>query len=267
MICTVRPQRHEGDPDQVSVGVDGCRGGWFAVALREGETGGLLTPSFSDILAQWPTARLILVDMPIGLADTGRREVESVARRMLGRPRAASVFSVPCRAAVYADSYEEACAANRRDAGCAISRQAWHLTPRIRELDALLRGFPALGDRVREAHPELCFSGLAGRPMRHRKKDPAGRGERLALLEALRPGAAAAIDAMLSRRRRRDVQADDVIDAFALALSARYPLAVIPDPGADAADAASATAGAAMRGGAERASMVYPVVRHPAEGS
>ena len=51
----------------LSVGVDGCRAGWIAVAdLGDGLTY-RLHASFAELLASWSTAQRILVDIPIGL--------------------------------------------------------------------------------------------------------------------------------------------------------------------------------------------------------
>ena len=56
-----------------------------------------------------------------------------------------------------------------------LSIQAFGILGKIREVDRLMT--PALQGRVYEAHPELAFRSLAGAPMRHSKKTPAGREE------------------------------------------------------------------------------------------
>ena len=118
--------------------------------------------------------------MPIGLAEAyqpGGRACEREARRLLGRPRASSVFATPARPVLAAKTYEEACRLSRASApgAKAISRQTYGILPKIREIDDLLRSRAELRAIVREVHPEVCFAELAGAPMRHAKKTSAGK--------------------------------------------------------------------------------------------
>ena len=84
------------------VGVDGCKGGWFSVGIDR--TGGFETKvfcSFRKLLGYYMDAKLILVDIPIGLPERkGGRDCDRAARRLLGRPRGSSVFPTPSRQAV-----------------------------------------------------------------------------------------------------------------------------------------------------------------------
>jgi predicted RNase H-like nuclease len=218
----------------IGVGIDGCRAGWIAVALHaDGRFEWLLDEAVAAIVARWPRSRC-LIDIPIGLPERSPRAVEREARRLLGRPRSSSVFPVPSRAAVYASDYAEACARNREVLGCAVSRQAWNITPKIREVDALLRERPGLDARLLEAHPELCLRALAGGvAMSNNKKTPAGQAERRALLRRVLPTADAVLAAIERATRRADVARDDAVDALALAVSSRLPLVRIT--GADGA--------------------------------
>lgn len=101
---------------------------------------------------------------------------------MLG-PRGSSVFSAPVRAAIFADSYSDACEISRSSApgAGALSKQSFGLAPKIREIDALLRAAPALRARVVETHPEAAFLRLAGEPLPP-KKHADGRARRIAIL-------------------------------------------------------------------------------------
>jgi predicted RNase H-like nuclease len=163
-------------------GVDGCRGGWFVV-LRNLKTGAVhhrLAKRFAEVLAMPEAPRIIAVDMPIGIPDAaaaGGRAADRAARAALtGTGRAASVFSPPVRAALRAEGYAAADAANRASspAGIGLSKQAYNIAPRIREVDAVIG--PAEQDRVRESFPELAFAemsrlhgrGAAGPPARER---------------------------------------------------------------------------------------------------
>ena len=83
------------------VGVDGCRSGWFSVGFtRSGKDELEVFRKFSDLLDYYKEAKLILVDMPIGLPD-GREERpgDLEAKGKLAGYRDWSVFRAPTRAA------------------------------------------------------------------------------------------------------------------------------------------------------------------------
>lgn len=198
---------------------------------------------FAEVVAAAMGARLALVDIPIGLPDGRRipsRACDRLARRLLGT-RGASVFPPPVRAALTAPGYREAAAIQARLTGRGLTRQAWALAPRLREVLAALRGAPGLQDRLRETHPELCFWALAGgRPAVHPKRSRPGQAERLAVLARWLPGPA--LDAAWAAvRDLSGVRADDALDALAAAVTARavalgLPALVLPphpehDPG------------------------------------
>ena len=127
----------------------------------------VLCRSFSEIMSLPEQPALIAVDIPIGLLDRaqpGGRPCDRNARILLGRARASSVFTPPIRAALKARAYREAMRLN----GAGMSKQAFNIMAKIREVDGVIE--PGSQDRVFEAHPELAFIGLAGRPMRHNRR-------------------------------------------------------------------------------------------------
>jgi predicted RNase H-like nuclease len=171
------------------VGVDGCKAGWFAVQIWED---GAWQPSIHETIADlWRSlsgARLILIDIPIGLVDWGAkdRSCDRDARRLLGWPRSSSVFTPPVRFALYEPTREVASTRNQEVGGRKLTIQAWHITPKIREVDQLLRSNRAARDRIRETHPELLFWALNGRKaMTYSRKRKSGFAERLAVLRAV----------------------------------------------------------------------------------
>ena len=176
------------------VGVDGCRAGWVAVIRRAGRMDEVIVcPDFRSLILTLPDDAVIAVDMPIGLPERigpGGRGPESLARRQLGA-RQSSVFSIPSRSAVYASDYGEACrlALETSDPPKKVSKQAYHMFPKIRDLDRMLRADATLAGRIFESHPEMAFWRLNGkRPMALPKKirnriNPAGMQERQAVLE------------------------------------------------------------------------------------
>ena len=218
------------------VGVDACRAGWVGIALDGAETRAYFAPGMAELAgraaADGPVA-VIAIDIPIGLPDASRRRADQLAREALG-PRWPSLFITPVRAAVEADGYQDAAAENRQRAGEGLSRQAFALQAKIRDVDQWLRagspeppragrelssaaqvGSPGPA-RVVEAHPELSFAAMAGAPLRSRKTTWAGAAERRGLLAQaglLLPG-----DLGLAGDQ---AAVDDVLDAAAAAWTAR----------------------------------------------
>ncbi len=154
------------DCGRVLVGVDGCRAGWISMALRPGDNRlqVRIFERFSDLIAEFGPAATIAVDMPIGLPDTiggSGRGPEQAIRPYLGARRS-SVFSIPARMAVEAETYREACdmAQKHSDPPKKISKQAFYLFGKIREIDQLLQADITLRDRLIECHPEFAFCRL-----------------------------------------------------------------------------------------------------------
>lgn len=215
------------DPARGSAGVDGCRAGWIAVIRVDGATPSVAVFStFADLVSSLPCDTVIAVDMPIGLPDRvghGGRGPEVLARRHLGA-RQSSVFSIPPRAAVACTDYREACRQSLAlsDPPKKVSRQAFNLFPKIREIDTVLRDDPVLAGRVIESHPELAFWRLNGEqamslPKKIRSRvNPAGMEERRTLLA--RCGLARTFLDQVPPRGAGD---DDFLDACAVSLIAR----------------------------------------------
>ena len=118
------------------VGVDACKRGWIAIGFDEGNHWRM--DVFSDIAEIWSqckSSRLILVDIPIGLNehDSDERGCDKAARKLLGHKRGSSVFPVPCRQAVYADT-KEASEVNREITGRKLSTQSLGIIRKIRQM-------------------------------------------------------------------------------------------------------------------------------------
>jgi predicted RNase H-like nuclease len=201
-------------------GVDGCRAGWLCViASGDGRPlTAVVTVSLGVLLHDLSRGSLIAVDVPIGLADRGARPCDVDARRCLGSGRGSSVFPAPLRCVLSASSYEEACRRCAAVDGKRMSRQAFGLVVKVREVDALMSEAPALQSRVRECHPEVSFRAWAARPLRHGKKTRSGQAERAALIDAEWPGERGRLATLLGRGGFR---LDDLHDAFAALWTAR----------------------------------------------
>jgi predicted RNase H-like nuclease len=211
----------------IVAGADGCRGGWFCV-LRQADPPfreqAFVAKNIGGLLDHPSAPAIIAIDIPIGLPEDGAsRGCDLAARRLLG-PRAASVFLVPARGAFGAADYAAACAAARAasDPPRAISKQMFHLFPKIRELDGLMT--PALQARVFECHPEAAFFMMNGRGILQEPKKRGGRvhGPGLDLRRRLL-AAQGFSEAFLSEAMNRSgggAGADDFLDACACAWTA-----------------------------------------------
>jgi predicted RNase H-like nuclease len=186
-------------------GVDGCRAGWVVVT-GPAEGGGPVSLEvvghFSTVLERVEAGALgaVAVDIPIGLPAAGPRRCDIDARRLLTRRRS-SVFPAPARSLLGARSWAET---------RGISRQTYGILAKVAEVDALLSF--AGQDRVVEAHPEVSFTHLAGRPPAHPKRTLEGRQERLVALARVFPGVPLA--------RLPGAAPDDVLDALVLCWTA-----------------------------------------------
>jgi predicted RNase H-like nuclease len=186
-----------------AVGIDGCRGGWVAARREATSVRVSVVARVEDAMRD---GDVVGIDMPIGLPTTWHRVADIDARRFVS-PRGSTVFPTPPRALLDCSSYEEANERSRELFGKGLTRQAWHLLPKIREVDDLVR-------RRSEALVECSFRALTGRVLAP-KRTASGRDERTA---ALRPFVGDAVDV-----RPVGAAADDVLDALAVLWSAtRY---------------------------------------------
>ena len=227
-------------------GVDGCRTGWVCVLADSGSSApvdAFIAADFAEIAALSDVVR-IAVDMPIGIPDMairGGRGCDSALRAVLGG-RQSSVFAVPGRAAVAETDYARACerALAHSDPPRKVSKQCFHIFPKIREVDELMT--PELQARIVEVHPEGAFWAMNGeralsepKKLKSRAYPPGMDMRRRLLLAAGFP------ESFLGERRFRPSQAgeDDFLDACACAWTAgrvlrgearRFPDAPMTDP-------------------------------------
>jgi predicted RNase H-like nuclease len=215
-----------GEPDIWVAGVEGCKGGWVAALRPIDAPQGVeirVFETFAQILMAFRPLRVVAVDMPIGLPERvghGGRGPEAALRSVLGG-RQSSVFAIPSRKAVHASDYPAASeiAAATSDPPRKVSKQAFHLFPKIREVDALLRSDAGIAAKVFECHPEGAFRMMRGAPLIHPKKlksaiHPPGLAERRTLLSSQGYPA----DAL--SRRLAGAGYDDVLDACAASWTA-----------------------------------------------
>ncbi len=195
-------------------------------------------PHFRDVVERCRRARLVFVDMPIGLPGGGgppERSCDRLARRRLG-PRGSTIFPVPVREAVYAPTYKDACAIQARAAGGRrLSRQVWALVPKMREVDRTLQELGGRAPLLFESHPELCFAALnGGRPLDRSKRHVLGVLDRVALLEPHLGDVRTILHRTLDDIPTTALSGHDALDAMVLAvharLASRHGMVSLPDP-------------------------------------
>ena len=202
-------------------GVDGTPTGWAVVLSEGGRRSVQKIAALSEIVDGAAKLCIVAVDVPIGLLDAyqiGGRACDIEARNQL-RKRASSVFPAPVRSVLDASSWEDACARSRASAphGKAITKQAFAILPKIREVDNLVRSRPELRDIVREVHPELSFCELEGRPMDVSKRKRQGREHRKQALRRSFPD----LDTILKAGQEEEhLTIEDILDATVACWSA-----------------------------------------------
>ena len=207
-------------------GVDGCKAGWILAAYCQGQLyfslykdiSAVITsiriPSVSDD-SQFPS--LVLIDIPIGLPETGERACDREGRELLGSRRS-TLFPVPVRSAVYARTFQECGERNVIGQGRRVSIQFWNIAKKVIEVDQFLQRSPDLVGRVCEAHPELAFSRLSGSVLTQSKHSAEGRTSRLEVIERCVGRSVRPIIDQFMQSNKKYCSEVDLLDAASLAL-------------------------------------------------
>ncbi|MFZ3307754.1 MAG: DUF429 domain-containing protein [Xanthobacteraceae bacterium] len=207
------------------LGFDGFRSGWVVAWIDDHGRHGF---DYSGCLTRLLSIshKVAMIDIPIGLPDTGYRNCDLQAREWLG----SSVFVGARRNLLAFKSPDEANNYywKHEGKGFGISRQLWCLRSKIKEVDDLM--LPARQDQLRETHPELIFWSRNRKRKLEGKKTAAGRQQRVEMLKNL---GFAAIDSWLMLRSHTGIGRDDLIDACACAIAARDAKLVIGGGKAD----------------------------------
>jgi len=197
--------------NQVVVGIDACRTGWFAVILRGESASGLHLDDLDELRIQIPDAAGIAIDVPLTLPTRGRREADVLAKLHMGI-RHPVVFFTPPLAALEASDHKSASQINRELTGHGLSQQSYALRTKIFEARDWL---PRAHAPVWEAHPEVTFAAMTGSPILFPKRTWAGA--------RLRTKALYDEGIVISEAdpEAANIAADDVLDAAAAAWTAR----------------------------------------------
>lgn len=203
------------------VGVDGAKTGWIAV-WWENDT---LQHGFYDsprvLVEAHRDARVIAVDIPIGLPERGRRRADTEARQFVGGRRACSIFSSPIRPILNATSQADASRRHREIDGRGFGAQAFAILSKIRDWDELLQADARVRAVVREIHPEVSFSALnggRGKGLLSKKKSKEGAAIRMQLLSP--QFGTEHLERLLQSMTHAQAAKDDVLDALVALWSA-----------------------------------------------
>jgi predicted RNase H-like nuclease len=206
-----------------AIGLDGFLKGWVAVTIDGDERAISFLADVADALRD-PFDRAG-IDIPIGMTENGERACDLLARAKL-KPHASRVFTGARR--WLWQEFSDPDTANRealRRGQKRVSRQLWHLGPKIMEVDAFVRAHPA--HDIREVHPELVFLRLnGGKPLAPKKSEEGDTlRRRLLKREGYRE-----IDRWLNEMRiGTGAKRDDILDACAVAIATRDPAGHLPE--------------------------------------
>jgi predicted RNase H-like nuclease len=196
------------------LGVDGYSGGWVTVRLGEDDSQDI---EFVDHISCIEKREFdaAMIDMPIGLPETGYRCCDVMGRELLGEARS-RLFLGARRPLLDFDKREKAHEWAKRADGKGVSCQLFCLLPKIKQVDDFMT--PDRQKKIRETHPELVFQRLNAGGRLRSKKSAEGIAERRGLL--LNFGFDR-IDELLAKRIGTGAKRDDVLDACACSIVAR----------------------------------------------
>ncbi|MFD1587840.1 DUF429 domain-containing protein [Halorientalis brevis] len=214
--------------DALFLGVAYTDDGWLAAAFDA--SGFAHADVFAEVGEIWAryeeVVERILVDVPIGLVDSGEtpRPCEEPARAVLG-PRATAVTDPPVREAARKRRYPAADRVNQRKADRRLSKSAFAVSDGIVAVDELLQEVTEARPVFAEAHPEVCYRAFAGTTLEREKRTAGGYAERMRALVTFTRDAPPVVQECAEATAGHDVAVHDVLDAVALGYTAR------PGPG------------------------------------
>jgi len=237
--------------ENIFLGIDGCKAGWATVEITsysKSEIWGFyIFPKINSLFEKYykhnpiPNIppkqtvnlppklipRQVLIDIPIGLKESGpeERKCDKEARKYLGPKRGSSVFRVPARKTVYCNGdYRQASYINYKLTGKKISKQTWHISKKIREVDTFIDSMKYDSDLIsviHESHPEICFESLAGKKLTYSKKTKEGFNERMEIIRLFNNDIDNFVSAVYKKFNKTQVKPDDLLDAAILAITAK----------------------------------------------
>lgn len=204
----------------ILAGVDGCKKGWLMIKHQQDKYSYAVYENIFDLSNDNPDLERVFIDIPIGLSSKGfMRTIDSSIRKELPG-RSSTIFNPPCREALQVDNYEQAKEENKQIEGKGISKQAFFISKKIKEVDDfLLQNKRSI--EFFESHPELCFKYLnpAKKVLLTRKSTPEGIEERMTILKQYDNTLPNLYEEILAKTKRSNVKKDDILDAICLCLA------------------------------------------------
>jgi predicted RNase H-like nuclease len=206
------------DKNSLSIGVDGCKGGWIVASIDHGTLKVEKMSSISEIVMEYTEFDNFLIDMVIGLpSNTEQIRPDSYARQII-KERSSTIFPVPCRQAIYAESVAEAYEENVRVLGKKFTPLTVGIMPKIRELDSFLQEHDQYKNVILESHPEVCFTRLNGKTVLSKKSEYEGVVERVNILKKFLPNLD--VNDLMQMAKQYQCNVDDIADAICLSVTA-----------------------------------------------
>jgi len=200
------------------VGIDGTKGGWIAACVKAGVVEVKMFAAIDKLCEEYSDADSVIIDIPIGLPErkTDIRPDGELRKRLRGK--ASSVFTTPCRQAVYIEEKQDAKEMNVKVLGKSLSEQSLAICGKMKEVDEFLQKNEAWKNRLVESHPEFVFMVLNdGKSVAESKKIKEGYDARVAILRQHTQN----IDQLLEELARQPgmkKRMDDILDAICLAV-------------------------------------------------
>ncbi|WP_291575267.1 DUF429 domain-containing protein [Clostridium sp. UBA4548] len=202
------------------IGINVCNGGWLGVKLSNSCWSIRIFKTIDELIDVWKDSDLFFVSIPMGFLEGSveERKCDIEARKLLDSSHL-DLPAVPCREAIYCNSFGVANIVNKRLTGRNVSTRLWDVIEKIRELDNFLLNHIEYRDKFKESNCEIGFFVLSGRFMRNSKTVLAGYKERRDVLRKVYPNVDEILDYSIKTFRRKDVKTENVLDAVCLAIN------------------------------------------------
>jgi predicted RNase H-like nuclease len=203
------------------VGIDVCNGGWFAVFISKDYWMVEIFKNLEDIVSKWSESELFLVNVPIGLMDGSHKErkCDIEARKFLSISSGIDLPPIPCREAICCNSFSTANIINKSLTGRYFPTRLWQIVNNIREVDNFLIKNIEYREKFKECNSEIGFYVLGSKVMRNSKAILSGYNERRDVLRKVYPNIDEILEYSIKQYRRKDLKADDVLDAVCVAIN------------------------------------------------
>lgn len=203
------------------VGISACSGGWVTVKLDNCSWDVSVFKTISDFVVFNKDCNIFVVNIPIGVLNGSldERICDKNARAFFSGDNNIEIPFVPCREALYCNSFGVANVINKRLTGRYLSPQMWELCERIKELDKLINDDISLREKFIECNVELAFYSLSGRKNKNNKVLLSGYNERRNILKNIYPKTDEILNYSIENFQRKDLKIHNVLDALCLALN------------------------------------------------